>query len=64
MNKARIIDAIREHNRSVPAEFLSMFNERSLTSYLLRLTHLKDHRGRSTWWVREGDTPAIVSSGE
>lgn len=64
MSKKRIIDAIREHNRSAEADFLSRFNERSLTSYLLRLTHLKDRRGPSTWWVREGDTPAVVCSEE
>jgi hypothetical protein len=59
--KQWLIDEIREFNRSAEPAFLDNFDLRSLDSYLERLTRLHGRRGRDSVWVREGDTPAIVS---
>jgi len=61
MSKAQMIDAIRQHNRSAEAEFLTSFDEPTLQSYLDRLTRLSNHRGPSTSWVRTGASPAIIT---
>lgn len=61
MSKQQVIDAIRVHNPSAPTEFLSVFDERKLQSYLQRLTRILGRRGRGSVWVREGDTPAIIT---
>ena len=61
MSKQQMIEAIREHNRSAPDTFLVHFNEKALQSYLRRLTTVRGCRGRASVWVREGDTPAIVT---
>ena len=56
-----MIDAIRQFNRTAPLEFLTRFDERSLKSYLDRLSLTRGPRGRRSVWVREGDTPAVVA---
>jgi hypothetical protein len=61
MSKQQMIEAIREHNRSAPDAFLVSFNERALESYLRRLTTIQGRRGRASVWVREAETPAIVT---
>ncbi len=61
MSKHQIIEAIRQHNRSATEEFLALFDEQALQSYLRRLTTLLGHRGRDSVWVRQGDTPAVVT---
>jgi len=61
MSKAQMIDAIRQHNRSAQAEFLTSFDEPTLQSYLERLTKLSNHRGPSTSWVRTGESRAIIT---
>jgi hypothetical protein len=60
MSKEQMIDAIRQRNRTAGAEFLVHFKEDVLASYLKRLD-LSGRRGRQSAWVREGDTPAIVT---
>ena len=61
MSKLQIIEAIRHCNRTADQDFLISFDERALSSYLERLTTIKDRRGRDSRWVRRGDTPAIVT---
>jgi hypothetical protein len=61
MSKQQMIEAIRQHNRSAGSDFLLGFNERALDSYLRRLTTVQGVRGRQSVWVREGDTPAVVT---
>lgn len=61
MSKQQMIEAIRAHNRSVTSDFLATFDERSLQTYLRRLTELQGKRGKSTVWVRPGDTTAVVT---
>ena len=38
MSKRELIDAIREHNRTVSPEFLSRFKDDDLKAYLERMT--------------------------
>ena len=64
MSKFRMIDAIRKHNRTAEPQFLIEFDEGELNSYLRRLRVLKDKRGRFSYWVRKGDTAAIVTRNE
>jgi len=61
MSKFRMIDAIRRHNQTAQPQFLIGFEKGQLNSYLRRLRVLKDRRGRFSYWVREGDTPAVIS---
>ncbi len=61
MSKIQIIDAIRRQNRSAAVTFLDAFDERTLTTYLKRLALISGRRGRSSVWVRQGRTPAVVT---
>lgn len=61
MSKQQMIDAIRQHNRTADEDFLASFDEQSLQRYLKRLTDIHGRRGKSSVWVREARTPAIVS---
>ena len=59
--KREMIEAIRERNRSAEPEFLSSFDEPTPASYLQRLTHLANRRGRQSVWVRDGSTRSVVT---
>lgn len=61
MSKQKIINEIRQHNQSADQSFLSLFNEQSLRKYLFRLTTLQGRRGRSSVWVRPGDSHAVAT---
>lgn len=60
MSKEQIIDAIRRQNQSAAVAFLDSFDEQTLQSYLRRLA-LVGGRGRSSVWIREGCSSAIVT---
>ena len=60
--KAQMIDEIRQLNHTAHPEFLGLFEEQDLKTYLERLTHIFGHRGRCSGWVRPGDTHAVVTS--
>ncbi|MBI1373799.1 MAG: hypothetical protein GC159_13830 [Phycisphaera sp.] len=62
MSKHDLIYHIREHNPSAAAEFLNAFDEPALERYL---THLQfTTRPRSgDLWVRNAETPAVVTRG-
>ena len=62
MNKQELINEICHLNPSAQPHFLAAFSERTLASYLKRLTQISGCRGPGSTWVREGDTPAIVAS--
>ena len=38
-----------------------VFDEQALSRYLDRLRHVVGHRGRSSRWIRPGETRAVVS---
>ena len=59
MSKEEMIEAIRRQNRTASRDFLDEFDDRQLSSYLRRLTTVRNRRGPGSAWVREGDTPAI-----
>ena len=61
MSKQEMIELIRTHNRSADLAFLDGFDEPQLHRYLKRLTEVKGHRGRDSVWVRDGETPAVVT---
>lgn len=61
MSKQQMIEQIQLKNRSASPEFLERFDELALQMYLRRLTTVVGHRGRGSIWVRENNTPAIVS---
>ena len=61
MSKQEMIEEIRRHNRSAGPEFLDSFKEPALERYLRRLTQVQGCRGRESVWVRDGETPAVVT---
>jgi len=61
MNKQETIDLIRQRNQSASAEFLIRFDERTLDAYLRRLSTICNHRGRSSRWVRDTNSPAVTT---
>ncbi len=61
MSKQEMIEEIRRHNRSADSGFLDSFKEPALERYLRRLTDVHGRRGPGSVWVRDGETPAIVT---
>jgi len=61
MSKHQMIEAIRQRNRSAEEEFLLSFDERTLETYLNRLTRLSDRRGRESVWVRQSTSRSVVT---
>jgi len=61
MTKQQTIEMIRQRNQSASAEFLTRFDEGSLDVYLRRLATVCNHRGRSSRWVRDTDSPAVTT---
>ena len=61
MSKHEMIEAIRRRNHSAREEFLLDFDERTLETYLRRLTSLSDQRGRESVWVRESSSRSVVT---
>lgn len=60
MSKNEIIAAIRQVNRTAQEELLIRCDETALAQYLQRLKELNNRRGRTSVWVRTGETTAIV----
>jgi hypothetical protein len=61
LNKQQIIDRIREVNRSAAAEWLARFTDAQLRTYLEHLQLTLEPRGRSSRWLRPGDSPPVVA---
>ena len=61
MSKQQMIERIREQNTTASPELLMSFDEQTLSNYLRRLSELHNRRGRTTRWVRLGETTAIVT---
>lgn len=60
MGKQQVIEAIQQRNRTAKDEFLNLFDEHALQSYLRRLRYVHGRRGADSVWVREASTTAIV----
>jgi len=60
IEKARLIEGIRQINPSARREWLETFDSTALSHYLDHLQRCIEPRGRSSTWVRRHETPAIV----
>jgi hypothetical protein len=61
MTKIQLIDAIREHNRSVKVEFLEQFDEPALQQYLTALENAGRRTLKMPVWVRQQPKLKMVS---
>lgn len=60
LTKQLIIDEIRQVNRNAPFEWLSLFSDGQLRSYLEHLQVAIEPRGRNSRWIRDGVLPSVV----
>jgi len=63
MRKQQLIERIRQHNPTAPMAFLNDFDEDQLMRYLCHLRLTCRPRTGDTLWIRNGETPAIMSKG-
>ena len=61
MTKSQLINAIQQINPSARADFLRVFEQPALIAYLDHLQLTLEPRGRSSSWIRRGDTRAVVA---
>lgn len=61
LSKTQIIEGIQQINQSARQEWLDLFDLSALKRYLDHLTFGLEPRGRTSCWVRDGDTPAILT---
>ena|GEM_PF-627996 len=61
MSKQQLIEAIRRHNPTADASFLTDFDSDALTHYLHHLRHMARPRGVHSYWVRRAETAAVVT---
>ncbi len=61
LNREQVIDRIVTINTSATSAFLERFETASLHRYLEHLDVASGPRGRSSGWIRPGDSRAIVS---
>jgi hypothetical protein len=61
MSKSGLIDGIIRINPTARADWLERFDRKALDRYLEHLLHALEPRGRASFWVRDGETTAIVT---
>lgn len=61
LSKNQLTERIIAINPSATTDFLNSFGEKALKRYLEHLTATQEPRGRTAWWLRPGDSPAIVA---
>lgn len=61
MTKDQLVESIIGLNPTAAVEYLMSFDVPDLRRYLDRLLFEREPRGRESRWIREGDTPAILS---
>ena len=61
LTKGQIIDAIQQINQSAQREFLDVFDTDALQLYFDHLQRTQEPRGGESCWVRQGETPAVVT---
>lgn len=61
MTKSQLVDAILGFNPTAAVEFLMSFSDFDLRRYLEHLQLTREPRGRCSNWIRESDSPAVVS---
>jgi hypothetical protein len=60
-SKAQLIASIMEINPSASQQWLDLFDVSALRRYLDHLQHALEPRGRGSIWLRDGETPAVVT---
>jgi len=60
-SKAQLIDSILQLNGSAKQEWLDLFDVSALQRYLDHLQHALEPRGADSFWLRDAETPAIVT---
>ena len=61
LKKSQIIKSILKINHSVAADWLGAFDVSALTAYLDHLQLAIEPRGAHSVWVRQAETPAVVT---
>lgn len=61
MSKSQLIEGIQQINQSAHHDWLSLFDVSALKRYLDHLHWQLEPRGRQSVWIRDGDTPAILT---
>ena len=60
-SKAQVIDRILQINPSARQEWLDLFEVSALRRYLDHLEFALEPRGPDSVWLRDGETPAVVT---
>jgi len=61
LTKGQIIEMIQQFNQSARREWLDLFDAAALRRYLEHLQWSLQPRGRESVWIREGETPAVLT---
>ena len=61
LEKTQIIERIQHLNRSARREWLDLFDVSALRRYFDHLQWSLEPRGQDSIWIREGETPAIMT---
>jgi hypothetical protein len=60
-SKSQLMDSIMQLNPTAKPEWLDGFDVPALQRYLDHLQHALEPRGRDSCWIRDAETPAIVT---
>jgi hypothetical protein len=61
LSKTQLIELIQQFNRSARREWLDLFDTIALRRYLEHLQWSFQPRGRDSFWIRQGETPAALT---
>ena len=61
LTREQVVDRIIAINPSAKADFLGSFDEPALSHYLEHLVATRAPRGRNATWLRQHETPAILT---
>ncbi|MHC5023421.1 MAG: hypothetical protein ACYTGG_05855 [Planctomycetota bacterium] len=61
LSKLQLIAQIQNINQSATTDWLDHFDVSALKRYLDHLQKTLEPRGRHSTWIRQGDTPAVVT---
>jgi hypothetical protein len=60
-SKTQLIEGIQQINQSARPDWLNLFDTTALKRYLDHLHWQLEPRGGAKAWIREGETPAIMT---